>query len=133
MSENLEILPNVKYRIQSIDRGTFLERRGKSVILRQLKEDSKGQEASPPSIKFTLPVVTTNQQWTFIRRDDSDVYEIRNLIGSDSWSLSNSQVGGSTNKYTGTVEDPILAVNSNNTSEKYWRLILKSPGSTYDF
>lgn len=134
MSGQFEILPGVKYRIQSIDYGTFLERRDDSTILRQEKEDSKNQAASPPNIAFTLYFLTTKQQWTFIRSDNtSSVYEIRNLDDSDSWSLSNLQVGSKIIEDNTTVQDPILAVDSNDPSGKLWRFILKSPGTSYDF
>lgn len=135
MSGQLEILPEVKYRIQSIDYGTFLERRDDSVILRQLKEGNKNQEASPPDTTLNLACSTIHRQWTFIKRENStsSVYEIRNLDGSDSWSLSACKTGSVTNDNIGTVTDPILAVDSNDAAGKYWRFILKSPGTSWDF
>ncbi|KAF7968029.1 hypothetical protein HWV62_32126 [Athelia sp. TMB] len=135
MSAQLEILPEVKYRIQSIDYGTFLERRDESVILRQLKKDNKNQEASPPNTILTLARSIIHQQWTFIKRENtsSSVYEIRNLDDSDSWSLTACKAGSVTNDNIGTVTDPILAVDSNDAAEKYWRFILKSPGTSWDF
>lgn len=46
----VEILPGVKYRIQSVDYGTFLERSESSIILRPKKDFKKNQQASPPNI-----------------------------------------------------------------------------------
>jgi hypothetical protein len=42
------ILPDVKYRIQNVDYGTFLERREENLVLRPLKESSVNQEVSGP-------------------------------------------------------------------------------------
>jgi hypothetical protein len=65
----LKILENVRYRIQNVDFGTFLEQRGDtSLVMRPQKDSSK-------------------QQWTFVNHSDRDAhlptYVIRNAYNDE--------------------------------------------------
>ncbi len=94
-------IPDVYYRLQNVDYGTFLELRtltSKGELVLRPQKDGMQQQVSAWRYVLTVAVsmLTSLQQWTFVETADKSQYKVQNALpGSKRFLLTTGDVKGS--------------------------------------